>query len=156
MSAYGFVNLGAAGTFLVRKKMTPTELRCLLQRELPICTEMAVLPVEELRQAWERARFPKEARMPGVRRFVSFLLAPATKSATKLPAKFPSAGGWQVLICAIEEPLVFSLWRKTGERLVYPNEVVEKIFGVAATTRNGETIVKLLHTESSGLDKSEH
>jgi hypothetical protein len=38
-----------------------------------------------------------------------------------------------------------------GERLIYPNEVIEKHFGIAATTRNWNTveaICKVLNVDS--------
>jgi hypothetical protein len=35
---------------------------------------------------------------------------------------------------------VTSLWRRREGRFIYPNEVVEKLFGVPATTRGWSTI----------------
>jgi hypothetical protein len=64
------------------------------------------------------------------------------KGAT-LPLDKPEGADWQVRVIAAARPFVASLHRRQGRRLIYPNEVVEKSFGVTATTRNWSTIVSI-------------
>jgi uncharacterized protein (DUF1697 family) len=50
-------------------------------------------------------------------------------------------GSWGVRVIAVEGLFALSLWRRLeGETMVYPNAVVEKKFGVAATTRSWNTM----------------
>jgi hypothetical protein len=79
------------------------------------------------------------------------VLAAKPKSVPKLPAEVPaSAGSWQVRVTDARGPFVTSVWRRRDGRLIYPNEVVEKLFGVPATTRGWSTIETLRRIVEAG------
>ena len=63
----------------------------------------------------------------------------------RLPIEQPEGKAWQVRVMTIRGRFAVSLLRKTGRAFVYPNEVVEKRLGMAATTRSWNTIVTLHH-----------
>jgi uncharacterized protein (DUF1697 family) len=135
LKAFGVVNIGAVGTFVVREEVAPARLRAEILRRLPfqpelvICTDADVLAL--LRRDW----FGKEADQPGVDRFVSVL---GQTSSLKLPLPFdePAGGQWEVRIVAVTGSFVLSL-RRRGR--TYSNAVVEKRLGVPATTRKWDT-----------------
>jgi len=71
--------------------------------------------------------------------FVSIIEHPLAEP-PDLPVDQPK-GDWGVRVIAVEGRFAMSLWRRLeGETMVYPNAVVEKKFGVAATTRSWNTI----------------
>jgi uncharacterized protein (DUF1697 family) len=55
----------------------------------------------------------------------------------------PTKENWEVKIVQIEGMLALSLWRRLRENPLYPNQVIEKNFGVATTTRSWNTIEKV-------------
>ena len=76
---------------------------------------------------------------PEAKRFLTVLQKPLRKRPA-LPIEAPAGRDWEVRILAIQGPFVLSLWRRMGKGVLYPNEVVEKTFGIPATTRNWNTI----------------
>ena len=61
----------------------------------------------------------------------------------RLPVDKPSGEEWQVRVVAVYGRFALSFWRRLGRSIVYPNEVVEKMFGVPATTRSWNTLLKI-------------
>jgi hypothetical protein len=57
-----------------------------------------------------------------------------------LPLCWPADDAWQVKVVAVTGRFALSLARRLGQKIIYPNEVVEKNLGVSATTRNWNTI----------------
>ncbi len=49
----------------------------------------------------------------------------------------------EVKVIGVSGFFALSLWRRLGKSFVDPNGVVEKGFGLRATTRNWNTIVKI-------------
>jgi hypothetical protein len=50
---------------------------------------------------------------------------------------------WQVGLLAVQGRFVVSVLRRVGKTFLYPNEVVERHFGVPATTRSWKTVLKI-------------
>ena len=139
LAAFDVVNVGAAGTFVVRKTVAEGKLRAELQRRLPFEAEIMICRASEMTELARSDLFPK-ATDTDARRFVS-VMAKRPRPLPRLPLSHPAGEEWQVQIVAVTGKLALSLWRRRGKTLIYPNEVVEKRFGVPATTRNWNTIV---------------
>jgi uncharacterized protein (DUF1697 family) len=133
------VNVGAAGTFVIRKPVGQAKLRDELLRRLPFQPELMICPAREVRDLAAEEPFSDQAADEGVTRYVS-VLAKRPRSLPALPVLRPDGDAWQVKVFAVPGRFALSLHRRTGKNLVYPNEIVEKHFGVAATTRNWNTI----------------
>ena len=82
-------------------------------------------------------------------RFVS-VLAKRPPTLPTLPFSQPAGSEWQVKVVGLRGRFALSLWRRTGRAMVYPNEVVEKRLAVAATTRNWNTISKIINILQGG------
>jgi hypothetical protein len=74
-----------------------------------------------------------------VERFVS-VLAARPRALPGLPFGHPEGDAWQVKVVGVTGRFALSFQRRLGQRIVYPNEVVEKRLGVSATTRKWSTI----------------
>lgn len=120
---------GAAGTFLVRAKIGEAALRERFRRVLPFACEIIVCDVPRLKPP------------TGGRPFVTVLAKRPRR--VRLPFYAPSKRDWQTRVDRVEGRVVLSVWRRRGKRLVYPNEVVERAFGVPATTRAWSTLEAL-------------
>jgi uncharacterized protein (DUF1697 family) len=135
----GAVNIGAAGTFVVRAAITPAKLRAEFCRRLHFEPELMICRGRELLDLVVAEPFADVRDDGDTRRYVS-VLANRPLKLPKLPLYKPEGDEWQVQVLGVIGPFALSLHRRMGERLIYPNEVVEKHFGVSATTRNWNTV----------------
>lgn len=142
LSDFGVVNVGAAGTFVVRKAKSQATLRDEFTRRLPFATELMICRGSDLLDLAHRNPFPVGLPYKDARPFVS-VIGNLPRKLPPLPIEQPAGGKWQVKIVGVSGRFVLSFWRRLGRTLVYPNEVVEKKFGVPATTRNWDTITAI-------------
>jgi uncharacterized protein (DUF1697 family) len=141
LSQYDVVNVGAAGTFVVRKPGTRTRFRAELLRKLPFATEVAICDGRDLLRIETDNPFEAE-RAPEVVRFVSVLSKPGRVRAT-LPLTLPVEGDWLVRLIATEDRFVFGEYRRHMKTIGYLGQI-DKLFSVPATTRNWNTILAVL------------
>lgn len=133
------VNVGAAGTFVIRAAITPGRLRDEILRRLPFEPELMICRGRELLDLAAGEPFAKSSEHPEAKRYVT-MMAKRPKALPALPVLKPDGDDWQVQVIRVIGPFALSLHRRMGKRLIYPNEIVEKHFGVAATTRNWNTV----------------
>ena len=132
------VNIGAAGTFVVRARLSEKALRKKILAEMGFEPAMMVCPAEDVIDLVKSKPFGKKLAR-NMKGFVSIIEHPLAEP-PDLPVDQPK-GDWGVRVIAVEGRFAMSLWRRLeGETMVYPNAVVEKKFGVAATTRSWNTI----------------
>ncbi|MFZ0340197.1 MAG: DUF1697 domain-containing protein, partial [Terracidiphilus sp.] len=74
LSDYGVVNIGAAGTFVVRKRGSEAKLRAALLRKLPCEAEVVLCDGRDLIRLVSQNPFGAEVLRPDIVRFVSILL----------------------------------------------------------------------------------
>ncbi|HXX93095.1 MAG TPA: DUF1697 domain-containing protein [Planctomycetota bacterium] len=135
-------NVGAAGTFVVRGAHRPGTLAAEFQKRLPFETTVQVCPAREFLELVRRNPFGGAPARRGERRSVSIMdSSPRTPSG--LPLRVPGGSRWQVQLVAVRGRFALCIWRRLGRALLYPNEVVEKHFGVRATTRGWDTVLKI-------------
>lgn len=141
LSSLDVVNIGAAGTFVVREKVSHARLRAEFCRRIPFQADLMILKAREIEELVSQEPFPRQAA-DGVRRFASALAKRPTKK-TRFPLSRPGGKDWQVKLVGLHGSFVLSLWRRVGKAMLYPNEAVEKELGIPATTRGWDTIVKI-------------
>jgi uncharacterized protein (DUF1697 family) len=136
LAPFGVVNLGAAGTFVVREEVSQAKLRTEILRRLPFQPELMICPARDV-LALVRGNWLGDAPTgKDVGRFVS-VLSKAPRAHPPLPLEQPAGAKWEIRLVALTGRFVLSL-RRLGQ--TYSNAVVEKHFGVSATTRNWNTI----------------
>lgn len=144
LAAFDAVNIGAAGTFVIRRP--PADLRAEIARRLPFESDPILCPARDLLDLAARHPFANAPADPDARLFLTILSRPpATPPA--LPLRRPDHDDWQVLLFEHSDPFVVTARRPRGRADLYPNEVVEKLLGTPATTRawtTVETICRLL------------
>lgn len=138
----GVSNLGAAGTFVVRGRLGQAALRAEFLRRLPFSCDLMVCEGRDLLKLAAAAPFPDSSEDPNLRRFVS-VLAKRPPKPPALPWSYPPGDQWQVRLVGISGRFVLCHWRRLGPSFLEPNGVVEKQFGVRATTRNWNTILRV-------------
>jgi uncharacterized protein (DUF1697 family) len=139
LANFDVVNVGAAGTFVVRGRVSQAALRAALLERLPFHPELMICRSGDIVDLAAADPFADQSTGPDVKKYVT-VLAKRPSVIPDLPISRPASADWQVKLIATRDRFVLSLHRRLGRTLVYPNEVVEKVLGVSATTRNWNTI----------------
>jgi uncharacterized protein (DUF1697 family) len=140
---YDVVNVGAAGTFVVRKPgRSQAALRARFLRDLPSDTVAMLCDGRDLLQLEKENPFGAEPPIPDVVRFVS-ILTKAGAVQTPLPVSFPPHGEWFVRLIAAKGQFVFGTYRRHMKTISYLGKI-DSLFGAPATTRNWNTIEAVL------------
>ncbi len=142
LSDYDVVNVGAAGTFIVRKPPSRAKLRTELLRKLPFEAEIVFCDGRDLVRLETENPFGTEVFPLDVVRFVS-VLSKAGGVRVPLPVTFPPHGEWLVRVMASEGQFVFGMYRRHMKTISYLGQI-DKLFRVPATTRNWNTIIAML------------
>ncbi len=143
LSSLDVVSIGAAGTFVVRASAGTAKIRNSFLKQIPFETELMICPAREVLNLVETNPFAVRLLPPADGQFIS-VIEERPRTIPKLPLRVPEgATAWQVSVIAIQGCFVATLMRRVGRKLLYPNEVVEKGLGVAATTRGWPTILKV-------------
>jgi uncharacterized protein (DUF1697 family) len=135
------VNIGAAGTFVIRRKVTRTRLRAELTRRLPFAAEIVICDSGQILDLTSRDPFAAVRVPPGAVRFVS-ILSKRPRLSPSLPMALPSTGAWLMKILGRKERFVFGVYRRDMKVIGYLGSL-DRLFGVPATTRNWNTITAI-------------
>jgi uncharacterized protein (DUF1697 family) len=144
----GAVNIGAAGTFVIRRPISRARLRDEVARRLPFDAEIMVCQGRDILRLMSRDCFSGHPVRPDVVRFVS-VLSRFPRSAPPLPVKLPSAGAWLLKVLERDGRFVFGLYRRHMKVIGYLN-TLDRLFGVPVTTRNWHTIAAIAKALESG------
>jgi uncharacterized protein (DUF1697 family) len=142
LSNYDVVNVGAAGTFVVRRPGSKTKFRDELRRRLPFETEVVLCNGRDLIRLETEHPFGAEPSRPDVVRFVS-ILSKAGSVRASLPVAFPPDGEWLVRVIASKKQFVFGEYRRHMKTIGYLGQI-DKLFSAPATTRNWNTITAIV------------
>jgi uncharacterized protein (DUF1697 family) len=142
LSDYGVVNVGAAGTFVVRKPGSRATFRAALLRKLPFKADVVLCDGRDLIRLEMENPFGAEPSRPDIVRFVS-ILSRAGDFRAAFPVTFPPDGEWFVRVIASKNQFVFGVYRRHMKTIGYLSRI-DKLFGVRATTRNWNTILAVV------------
>jgi len=173
LTRFDIVNIGAVGTFVVREDVSESVLRAAIAKKLPFKCEIMICPARDVMKLASKDPFSQQLSGPNIVRFVSVLakrlrggirsdlhqtstaspvedspwrartIKPQTSQLPPLPLSLPSDDDWLLKIIAIQDRFVLGLYRRQMKAISYLGKI-EKIFGVAATTRNWNTIQKIV------------
>jgi uncharacterized protein (DUF1697 family) len=142
------VNIGAAGTFVIRRPVTRARLRAELARRLPFDAEIMICRGRDIVGLLSQNPFADQPVRPDIVRFVS-VLSKRPRSAPSMPVSFPSSGRWLLKILARDNRFVFGVYRRHMKAIGYLG-TLDRLFGVPATTRNWNTITAIARVLGSG------
>ena len=137
----GAVNIGAAGTFVIRRRISRAAVRTEFARRLPFETQIAMCDGREILGLLSRDFFSKHAARPDIVRFVSVMCGPP-RGAPRTPATFPSTGEWLVKVLARENRLLVGMYRR-HMKAISCLTTLDRVFGVPLTTRNWNTMTAI-------------
>ena len=142
LSTLGVINIGAVGTFVVREDVSESALRTAIAKKLPFKCEIMICAARDIIKLTKKDPFSGHPSGPDITRFVSM----ATKrlhAPPHVPLSLPSEGDWLLKIIAIQNRFILGLYRRQMKAISYLGKV-EKLLGVPATTRNWNTMEKIV------------
>jgi uncharacterized protein (DUF1697 family) len=135
------INIGAAGTFVIRRAVTRAHVRAELACRLPFDAEIMICEGREMAGLLSRNPFANQPVRPDIVRFVS-VLSRRPRSMPSIPMSVPSTGKWLLRILAWESRFVFGVYRRHMKVISYLGKI-DRLFGVPGTTRNWNTIIAI-------------
>lgn len=135
------VNIGAAGTFVVRTPISQAQLRDEFSSKLPFDTEIMICQGREILRVMTAPPFPRVPERPDIVRFVS-VLARRPRAEPSLPMNFPPNGDWLLRVLGRDNRFVFGIYRRHMKAIGYLG-ALDRIFGTVATTRNWNTFTAI-------------
>ena len=142
------VNIGATGTFVIRRRAPRAHVRREFARRLPFDTQIVICQGREIVNLVSRDFFPGRLVRPDVVRFVS-VLSRSPRSSPATPLNFPATGKWLVRILARERRFVVGVHRRHMKVIGYLG-MLDRVFGVPVTTRNWNTISAIARLLENG------
>jgi uncharacterized protein (DUF1697 family) len=138
LKAFDVVNVGAAGTFVVRTPGSRAKFSAALHAKLPFDAHVVLCDGRDIRRLATEHPFGAELQRPDIVRFVSILSSRA-RAQPSMPVALPAEGEWLVRLIAVRGQFVFGEYRRHMKTIRYLGDV-DRLFGTPATTRNWNTI----------------
>lgn len=145
------VNIGAAGTFVIRRPVSRAQLRIEVARRLPFDAEIVICQGREIVRLLSQDFFAGQPACHDIVRFVSVLsrIPRSDRSAPQLPMNLPSRGTWLVKVLARDGQFVVGLHRRQMKVISHLG-TLDRIFGVPVTTRSWSTITAIAKLLDNG------
>ena len=141
LTRFGAVNIGAAGTFVIRGAITRTTLRAEIARRLPFRADIMICNGGDILRLADDNPFSGQPSGAGIVHFVS-VLARRREASSSLPMTFPPQGSWSLRILECRDRFVLGSYRREMKAIGYLGQL-EKVFGVSVTTRNWNTMLAI-------------
>ena len=141
LERFDVVNVGAAGTFVIRKPVGRLKLRAELMRRLPFAADVMICEGSDVLRLAADDLFAGQPSKPDIVRFVS-VLARRRQRVPPIPLNLPAEGRWCLRVLACQDRFVLGIHRREMKAIGCLGQL-EKVFGAAATTRNWNTILTI-------------
>jgi uncharacterized protein (DUF1697 family) len=146
----GAVNIGAAGTLVIRRPMTQAQARTEVASKLPFVADIVVCQGRDIASLISKNPFEGQSLRGGVVRFVS-VLSQRPRLTPSTPMRFPSRGQWLMKILMRRRRFVIGMYRR-HMKVIGLLGSLDRLYGVSVTTRNWNTIAavaRVLRNESA-------
>ena len=141
LSKYDVANIGATGTFVVRKPGSLAKFRAALLERLPFDAEVSICDGREVIELETDNPFGAMTARPDIVRFVSILSKDGRVPST-MPVALPADGEWFVRVIGSRKRFVFGEYRRHMKTIGYLGQI-DKLFGAPATTRSWNTMLSI-------------
>lgn len=142
LSKYDVVNVGAAGTFVVRKPGSRLAFHAELGRKLPFKTEIISCEGRDLLRLGTDLPFWADPPARDVVRFVSVMSKP-NRSGVSFPVVIPSDAEWLVRVIASKGQFACGEYRRHLKTISYLGKL-DKLFDGPVTMRSWNTIAAII------------
>lgn len=155
LSAFDVVNIGAAGTFVVRKAGSRAHFRAALRSRLPTTTQFVFCEGRDLLRLVASSSTKRRSVDASLVPFVSFL-ARGSRARLPLPLTIPQGRDWFVRVRALTNRLAVGEYRRHMKTIGYLGQL-DTLFGTVVTTRSWSTvsaIVRILEATNGATSRN--
>lgn len=138
LKRYDAVNVGAAGTFVIRKPVSQRKLRAELKRLLPFESEIMICTGNDIRRLAALDPFADESPDRSIIQFVG-VLGKRPSQMPETPLSIPDDRDWGLKVLKLDTRFVLGVHRRQMKAIGYLSRL-GKIFGAPVTTRSWSTI----------------
>jgi len=142
LAGYDAVNVGAAGTLVIRKPGSRAKFLAELRRKLPFEATIAFCDGSDLIRLEMDNPFGTGPQPADGVPFVS-ILSEAGHGSVSLPIDLPESREWLVRIIGSKDRLVYGVYRRHMKTIGCLGQI-DRVFGARATTRSWSTILSVL------------
>ena len=142
------VNIGAAGTFVIRRPTPKKDVCAEFARRLPFETEIVICRGQDVVALMSNETLAPRSAGPGIVSFVS-VLSRRPRLAPELPVTLPARGQWMLRVVAREGPFLVGQYRREMRTIGYLS-TLDRVFGVPVTTRNWNTMSAIAKVLGAG------
>ena len=135
------VNIGAAGTLVIRKRVARARLRVEVADRLPFAAEILICSGRDIARLLARDVFAGHPERPDVVRFVS-VLSRRPRSTPPLPVTLPQRGRWLLRVLALEGRFAVGVYRREMRAIGHLG-TLDRLFGVPVTTRSWSSVAAI-------------
>jgi uncharacterized protein (DUF1697 family) len=135
------VNLGAAGTLVIRQPVSRSQLRREIERRLPFDAVITICQGREILALLSHDFFARHPASPGIVPFVS-ILPRLPRSEPPLPVKLPSRGKWLLKVLARSDRFVVGVYRR-HMKVIGCLGTLDRLYGGPVTTRSWKTVTAI-------------
>ena len=138
---FDVVNIGAAGTFVVRRPVKQARLRAEIMHRLPFESRIVICQGKAILDLVSENPFIGIRNRQGTKRFVS-VLTQAPRLEPSMPILLPSTGRWLVKMQARTGRFIFGMYRPDMKVIGYLG-TLDRLFGVPLTSRSWNTFIAI-------------
>lgn len=142
LGAFDAVNVGAAGTLVIRKPGSRAKFLAELRRKLPFEATIALCEGSDLIRLEMENPFGAEPPHADAVQFLSILSEDGRRSVSS-PIVLPEGEEWLVRIIGSKGRLIYGVYRRQMKTIGYLGQI-DLLFGAPATTRSWSTILSVL------------
>jgi uncharacterized protein (DUF1697 family) len=133
------INIGAAGTLIVRRPIARAALHAALARALPFVAHIIICDAAPLRRLALADPLASYAKRRDTTRFVTILDGAPTAEPV-LPVEFKDGRRWLVKVVGRRDCFALGVYRRHMKTIGYLGRI-DRLFDVPVTTRNWNTIM---------------
>lgn len=141
LKRFDVTNIGAAGTFVVRKPPGRETLRQEIGRRLPFDAEVMICDGDDILKLTSDDPFARHPPDPKLVQFVS-VMARRRKMQFAVPLDLPGTGRWCVRVLDCSPHFVLGIHRREMRAIRFLTEL-EKVVGTSLATRSWSTVSKV-------------
>ena len=142
------VSIGAAGSFVIRRRVNRARLRSEISRRLPFEADIMICDGGEVLRLVDADPFFGQPVRPDIVRFVS-VLARRRAPSSQVPLTLPPRGRWSLKALECRGRFVLGLYRREMKAIGYLGQL-EQFLGVSITTRNWTTMMAIAQLVKRG------
>lgn len=139
LTRFDVVNVGSAGTLVVRRPVSRAALRAELVRPLPFDAHVMICDGREILDLTSRDPFARRRSNRMIIPFASILTRQPRRS-PRLPTMLPATGRWSVQVIARRGRFLLGVHRREMKAIGYLGQL-DEVFGTTATTRSWSTML---------------